>query len=225
MAVDFKRLKQINPRQSLTVYGYIRNVQKVLPAGISYYNIHDLIKQTCILFYAFIHEWDKELIGERVEFIEETNSIKQIALNRSSSTYLKDIFDSDVHHWKFKIEKITDPDDWYCTLGISKMKSADFKTNCAFTYASKQGGYGYAYSIARKTNKRGHAFVSDDENKYGVKARSGDIIEMHCDMNKLELSFSVNGIDQGVAYENMEKTKYKAAINLYCEGDMVSLLE
>ena len=217
----------INPRQKLTVYGYIRNVQLLFPTDIPYYNIHDLIKQTCILFYASIHKWDKTFIGSRVEFIEETNSIKQICSEISSSTYLKDTFDSGDHHWRFRIDKMTDSSMWYCTLGLYKMRCGDPRTNGVFTSKTypKQSGYGYAYSIGKITDEKGEADHYVGGNEYGIKAKSGDIIEMHCDMNKLELSFSVNGIDQGVACCNIEKTEYKAALNLYKKGDMVSLLD
>ena len=90
-------------------------------------------------------------------------------------------------------------------------------------------GYGYAYNKAQKTDPKtgGARDDSDDEDArhYGSKVVSGDIIEMHCDMNKLELSFSVNGIDQGVAFREIEKTKYKVAVNLYVQDDMVTLLD
>ena len=84
-------------------------------------------------------------------------------------------------------------------------------------------GYGFAYNIGVLTDvKTGSA---DTEMKYGVKARSGDIVEMHCDMNRLELSFRVNGIDYGVAYKDIEKTEYRAAVNLCDNNAIVTLLE
>ena len=44
-------------------------------------------------------------------------------------------------------------------------------------------------------------------------------------MNKLELRFSINGIDYGVAYKNIEQTEYRVAINLSQVDDMVTLLD
>ena len=92
MAFDLGRFKQINDKHKLTVYGYIKDCQSVFPLDIPYYQIHDLIKQTCTLFYAPTHEWDLEFISPNVEFIEETNSMKQIE-HAESSTFLRDTFD------------------------------------------------------------------------------------------------------------------------------------
>ena len=197
MAFDLNRFKQINSKHKSAVYGYLKTIQTLFPSDNPYYNIHDLIKQTCTLFYASIHEWDKDLIGSRVVYIEETNSIKQIESSKSSSSYLRDVFDSGIHDWKFKIDKVTTEPFWYCTLGIYKTKTED------------STGYGYAYTVAKTTDKDdGEANSYNPGNDYGIKG-------IHCEMEKLQLSFSVNGVDQGTAFKNIEKTKYKAALNLY----------
>ena len=92
MAFDLKRFKKINDRHKLTVFGFIKDFQSIFPSDNPYYQIHDLIIQICTLFYASIHEWDLDFMGPYVQFIEETNSIKQIKFGYSSSSFLKHIY-------------------------------------------------------------------------------------------------------------------------------------
>ena len=208
--VDLQRFKKINIRHKCIVYGYIREIQSTFPSDISYFNIHELIKQTCTLFFAPIHEWDTNYISSRMEFIKESNSIIHKIYNNSGCSYLKDTFDSGVHHWKFKIDKVKPTNYWSCTIGLYAMRKGDPKTNSALY------GYGYKFNKGRLT---GGGFQP------GIKAKSGDIVEMHCDMNQLGLSFMVNGVDSGLAFENIDKTVYKVAVNLYEKNDKVTLLE
>ena len=90
----------------------------------------------------------------------------------------------------------------------------------------KGTGYAFVYNVAALTDRRGGHVPQDSTKKlYGVKVESGGIVEMHCDMNKRELRFSINGIDYGVAYTNIERTEYRAAVALYEKDDIVSLLD
>lgn len=81
------------------------------------------------------------------------------------------------------------------------MKDGDPPTDVPFTCKNEYRlcGYGYAYDIGKKTIIQTGGAEKDE---YGLKVKSGDIVTMHCDMIKLELSFSVNGMDQGIAYHN-----------------------
>ena len=46
---------------------------------------------------------------------------------------------------------------------------------------------------------------------------------MYVDFDKLQLSYIINGKDYGVAFK-ITKGKYKVAINMYQEGDIISLV-
>ena len=113
------------------------------------------IKQTCTSFYTLIHEWDLENKSENIQFIGETNSIKNIEVGCRSS-FIKDTFDSGVHHWKFKIDVCTERAYWKSTIGIWKAKPIHPCTD-AFTY-------GFVYNRGRITND-GTGHMKDD---YGV---------------------------------------------------------
>ena len=49
----------------------------------------------------------------------------------------------------------------------------------------------------------------------------GNIVEMYCDMNKLEMSFIVNV----VAHKDIDETEYTVALNLYNVGDSITVLD
>ena len=101
MKFDLSRFKRITITNKLAVFGYIHKVQALFPSDDPYYNIHDLIKQICTLFYAPIAEWDLEFIGPYVKYIEQTNSIQQTKQEMCSSSFLKGNFNSGIHHWRY----------------------------------------------------------------------------------------------------------------------------
>ena len=59
--------------------------------------------------------------------------------------------------------------------------------------------------------------------KYGVEVKNEDVVEMCLDMNTLVLSFSVNGIDYGKAFD-VKQAKYRAFIVLGKKGNKIQLL-
>ena len=122
MTFDLTKFKKINDRHKLTVSGYINNIQCLFPSDNCFYQIHDLIKQICTIFYASIHEWDLQFIGSKVKYIADTNSIKQQA-SGSSSSFLTEEFNSGMHDWRFKIDKCRVISHWSSTIGIWKTKS------------------------------------------------------------------------------------------------------
>ena len=204
----------------MTAFGYIKDIQALFPVDNSYYNIHDLIKQICTLYYACIHEWDAEHIGHKIKLNKTTNSIKQIKDLTSSSSYLKEAFSSGMHHWRFKIDVCKQSDLWSTTLGIWKTRFGEPPPNICFSLTKDDCCYGFAYSLGELLEGDG----CPAETQYGVMVKSVDVVEMHCDMDKLELSYIINGVDYGVAYRDIEQTEYRVAANLYNIGDTVTIL-
>ena len=47
---------------------------------------------------------------------------------------------------------------------------------------------------------------------------------MILDLSALTLSYRVNGVDQGIAFENIERTKYRAVVSVFEMGDSVKLI-
>ena len=171
MPFDLTRFKKINVKHKMTVFGYINAIQSLFPTDNSYYQIHDLIKQTCTIFYAPIHEWDTEFINaEVVKVIQETNSIihtKRIDGMCSSSSFLKETFKSGIHHWRFRIDQCLDiGESWSSTIGIWKTKAritdnyplrsifTFFETSYELVRNTSANGYGFAYNIGLLTHEK-----------------------------------------------------------------------
>ena len=48
---------------------------------------------------------------------------------------------------------------------------------------------------------------------------------MICDLEKYQLKFIINNHDYGIAFDEIEKTKYRAVINLHDVNDSIMLLQ
>ena len=59
---DFKKVKNFRQRDKDIVYGFIKEIQCLFPKDDSYYNIHDLIKYLCLLY--FHHIIDSKLLTD-----------------------------------------------------------------------------------------------------------------------------------------------------------------
>ena len=73
----------------------------------------------------------------------------------------------------------------------------------------------HASSIATKNGKR----------QYGKKCKTGDIVDMYLDLYKLTISYSINNINYGVAYKNIDKCGYRAGVCMYKIEDALQLVE
>ena len=223
---SFERLKMVPDESKFVVHGFIRNVEELLSQDKGNNIVPDLVINLCILFYAMADRFDPKCIGPLMKLDEKTQCITQTNCN-SNSAFLTNIFESGLHHWRFKINKCYKNSFWSQTLGIWKIKSNDnefLPLNHYFT-AHPDRTYGFANNCGRLISRQtGLSYEGDDVRDYGIKTNAGDIIDMYCDMNALELRFTINGKDYGKAFD-IEPGKYRAVINLYDEDDSISLLQ
>eukprot|EP01084_Bolivina_argentea_P260849 440639_1 len=61
----------------------------------------------------------------------------------------------------------------------------------------------YSYGMSRNPVKRDYVINNSKTESYGTKWKTGDTIWMIADFNRKEISFNVNGINQGVAFRNI----------------------
>eukprot|EP01084_Bolivina_argentea_P177923 307653_1 len=212
-------MDQINRQQKNFIknfiFGYVRAIEKEyncsikLPAAIIYL--------FASFYYLINDEWDPNCLATGMSLKE--NMITVTSSENNSALLVKEI-KSGIHHWKFKMTKCTGSD---YMIGIWKIhENADDAVETYFTNG-KEKGYAYMCAIANMTShSSGDVCGAAD---YGVKCKTGDIIEMHLNFNDSVLSFSVNGIDLGIAEQNIEKVLYRAAVYMYNSGDAVELLE
>jgi len=184
-------------------------------------------------------------IGDDMEIVEETNTLIHKATVRSSQTALLAMeFAEGIHKWRFKIaqlqQHIGDGSDWTSSIGIYKLDDGeheqhdeeqndtkrmhrDVPTNNHFMWDNHRIT-GYAFCP-----HSGQLKVYDEVNdfcvssNYGVECKNGDVIEMHADMDKLQLKYIINEVDYGQAF-CIQQAKYRAAVNLDIPHDAVQLL-
>merc|ERR1712048_731827 len=114
-----------------------------------------------------------------------------------------------VHYWKFKIVKLLLAYNNYTHyFGIWGTKSTGDPMkrfmSCKPAY-SFCAGNNWTYGPGASQTKY---YVT------GRKCKSGDIIEMICDFNKLTLRYKINDKDCGIAFNNIQKCAYRAAVHV-----------
>ena len=124
--------------------------------------------------------------------------------------------DSGKHIWTFKIDRFDVVDAGYhaCrfTFGIWNAKSKKdppLEGHFSDWFDGVNGGYSQVLNDWTETVNK-------------PKLKTNDIVEMILNFENLELSFNIN--DKQVNNTKIEKNEYRAAVNLYIEGDSVSLL-
>ena len=208
--------RKIEKRIVYVVNGFIHESQELLPANNVYYNIPELIIQICLIFYHIKEYWDPEWCN--INFDIDGNVISP---NQQCGTYrtafLYQCISKGAHHWQFKI-LVKGPSNGI-DIGICKTSQLSMAVKSYFTRIKSNG---YAY------NCTGMVLYSIEKNKnpsFNIKrCREGDIIDMYVDFNKAEIKFSVNDEDLGVAFKDIAKSEYRAAVSIKNQKDKFELL-
>ena len=146
-------------------------------------------------------------------------------IDNSGSAYLKKIVapGSGVHCWKFSFVRV-DEDYYTFTLGIWKMNhpiDAQHAIRSDY-YRNKADGWMCVDESDEINLTKGDGSSCKD---YGqTTCKQGDIVEMILDLDQFTLRYIRNGIDLGIAFKNIEATKYVAAVSMYRRGDAIQLL-
>ena len=131
------------------------------------------------------------------------------------------IIEYGIHEWSFKLDKVKIENDWRSTIGLWRIQESNKSLPLNTVYCDGMAkGYGFIPGEARLIGTH-NGRASGPE--YGKVCNQGTIIDMIVDMNKLELSYRINGKKYGKAYDITED-KYRAAVNMYDNGDMITLL-
>ena len=213
----FHEIKNMDKESIYTVYGFIRDSQKMLPKNKPYYNIPELINKICLIFYYDNDEWDKKYISSGMKLVNK-NCLVQTQINYKSS-FGKRIIKSGKKNWKFRIEKCQ-YESWGILIGIWKIESEkEPPTETYFTHRGDNAAYAFNVDYAKLVNKRGSGHGRD----YGIKCKDGDIIDMYLDMNNLTLSFAINNKHYGKAFD-IEDTPYRLAVMMQDINNSITML-
>ena len=229
MSLNFEQTKHINPKIKNLVFGFIRNVQPLLPQNNVYYNIPEIVFHGTLLFYNPMDEWDKKYVGKGDTL--KGNSITHNTLSHSSSFGSIIASDSGEYHWKFRLQNIGEQSVyWSVVIGIWKVKSNDeppihtYFTSSGYKNNELTYKCGYAYNVNMGTLVDNRGENAKHGGPYGVKCKSGDIVSMTLNFTDLTLKYNVNGKDMGIAFKNIENTKYRAALSMSGKGNVVELM-
>ena len=181
----------------------------------------------CVLFYGNgSDEWDPNYVSEAMTLSDKTVAHGDPTGNKNynalASAYCKYIHESGIFKWKFKMENGQREYNNYaeCMIGIWNSKHEKPQLDTYFT--DKGQGYGYCPKLQEITNEDGYTSGIT----YGPEDRckNDSIIEMVLDLDALTLSYSVNNIDYGKAFD-VEPGNYRAAVYLHRGGISVTILD
>ena len=215
--LDLTQAQSLMQKTKLTVYGYIRETEKCLSISIPFGLINVLI-----LFYGDQNDkWDPKVIGKYLELKDYDLTVTNTADSEQGNVFGTRICEKKgMYQWKFKINHIHTDHEEMC-IGIWRVEQDKIPPIDVHFPKGKEQGYAY-YLIGLKTDV--HTGMAGDI--YGIQSpKTGDIVHMILDLDKLTLSFKVNDVDYGVAYDNIKQAKYRAAIWFWRELDSVTIIE
>lgn len=144
-------------------------------------------------------------------FTENGKTITRIGESGWKSCYSTEIFQvgNEVSKvvWRLSIDKSNDVDFGLCKDEWSIDSSAHTNKN--------------SYIICSGS---GNKYSGGNSTKYSNRIESGSQVEISLDRKAKNLSFAINGKDQGVAFENLPNGKYALVIGLSTINDQISLL-
>jgi len=148
------------------------------------------------------------------------NTVKRIEVNNSTwrSCFGNNIFEINPNNNNNNIKLIT----W--KIKINKTQQKNFMIGICgepwdinrLTYANKNG-YMYCYDGSKRNSSNG--------TQYG-KSITGDNSEIIMQLNMINrtLSFKIDNVDCGIAFDNLPNNKYRFAIDMYNYNDEITIL-
>ena len=208
----FKQLSKIDERTKLSVHGWIRNKEKSL--GLT--NIPSMINAICILYFRDDEIFD--VVDDDTTLSENKKKITKGGISDADINYygINQILSTNdlVYEWDLKLIKHKKCCNLGAIVGITENQ-----TKASFA----EGAY-YAFGTNGWRKRSGNL---EYWASYGQECYDDDIISIRVDLKKREIEFAINGIGQGIAFENVEKskdTKYRLFVCLDFEGDCVEIL-
>ena len=201
-----------------TVFGFIRQVQSILPDDNVYYTIPTLVTHWILLYFFIKESFDPEAHSKKLELSKDNFivTVKETGDNYEAITaYLRNVIKSGTHQWTFKI--IHCEATYTIVIGIWDNKHGLDSEHAIYSIDSCEKSYGWCVS-------GGWLSRNEEYEDYGPdKCQTGDIVDMIVDLDKLELKYRLNGKDYGVANQ-IGKGEYKAVISLYFKQDALELM-
>ena len=233
----FGKLKRVNKKSNLIVYGYLRQCETTIFGELSksntYYNFPEIMLNICLIYYHIMDKWDKKYIGETHKLSNDELSIEVSANGFFSSFGTETASPPGKYVWKFKLNAIPTSfgdehnEYWGIILGVWKINSGPSPLVSTYWTDCGSGGtwkYGYAYDITAGTLVDCTGSNAATGGEYGKKCSAGDMVEMCLDFDTSTLKLIINGKDMGVSHQDIEDTEYKLALCTYDSGSIIEIV-
>ena len=214
--IDFERIKEIDKFVRLSVYGYIRQCQKLLPSEINpYFNISQLII-FIILLYCDQPEIIETVDTTLYDIDDSHTTITKKESSGGGSIFGKTTICSDkggIYKWKFKI----------ITTGINMRFGISSSYGMERLFTRNKNSSNYAARYAGRKESKGSLF-----NDYDFYIKRYDIVQMELNLDTRQLIYYINDRSLGPAYEDIdigEDIKYKLAIHIYSKDATIKLID
>ena len=218
--VDINWLKQIDDKIKCVIFGYIRNVQNILPSNKPFYNIPQLISYIILLYF---YEYECfEIAGKDIKISSNGKIITKKStfnLNLKNTTFGEYIIewknnnDNIIYEWKIKLNKIHRWD----VIGF-----ASNHTQNDNDYMSSKINPFYCIFMG------GFKLRLNKILEYSDVFKSGDIIKINFNLIQKKLIFYKDTISNGIVFKNIQCNdgiKYKLAICLSKNESEIELID
>ena len=210
------------------VYGFIHETEKLYKLD----NIPNIIIELCVAFFHYIDEIFSIYNPQSIQLSEDKKTITQIEFNRDDCNFgINQITSADnecKYEWDLNIIKMdfNSRMQRVIYIGISSLTQMN--------QSKKLSGYNYLYQNWTTMTGGTSSTVSWIERKrkwnlneqYGEMYETGDKVTICLDFEKKQLSFKLNDIDQGVAFDDIKvgpNIKYRLIVKLCDVGSSVSI--
>ena len=215
----FEDVKHVDVSIKDTVNGYLRRLQQLLASDTIYYsNIPCLVSYWCLLFYYIKECFDVAKSDPHSSYSKDATLAIKNSGGSPGCIFLTQVVNQGVHKWKFKLIAIQ---NYAVTIGVWKGDKTDNTHRISADAFSQSRCYAYIvnHCICTPGDSSGRRYG------YGTKnCQSGDQIEMILDLNKHQLSYSVNDTALGIAFKDIQQTCYRAVLSIWKTGDAVELM-
>ena len=218
---DKTKLSQIDIRSKNIVNGYIRQYESTLNHKII---IPDLINYICLSYFFILQlKWNKDLFTKKWIIMKHSNTIKKNVKNHIwNAAFLSVVikpnfgtFDCKFKWFKGNLLRVGIWKNSFDPQIILKNGADPFEPD-----DEQKASYGYSVDMGMILNPDrigyGPSYTykpSDNNSQVGI----------HLDFNKLELSFSFNGKNNGKAY-NIKKCDYKIVISMFLNDSKIQII-
>ena len=184
------RLKEVDIKDECLIYGWIRDEERILKSD----NIPCMIQSICVLFYAQFDRFDKVERG-----VELSNDKRSIENNGDNLPWGSE---------SYGLVEIATQSELLCRWDLYIKKCGTFGVSVG---VGDSNHYWIRYFYSSTGCKDVRDIRGGIALEYGMKYGEGDTISIKLDLNKKEISFRLNDVDQGIAYDiwKADDVKYR----------------